>query len=120
MFYSVIFPPPASSTPTLQVLSNELESVENWHLFGVKLGLQGYKLREIERNYGDNNRRKIEMLDLWLRNAKNPSWETVAEALRMMHECMVADGIQRKYCSSSTVTGKLTYWFSLDGVHKTS
>ena len=95
-----------SATPTLQELLNELNSVDNWHLLGVNLGLQGYQLREIERNYPrDNNRCKTELLDLWLRKTTKPTWETIASALCQIDEPVVADGIRKKHCSPSTPAG---------------
>ena len=99
-------PPTAPATPTLQALVNELASVENWHLLGVNLGLQGHQLHEIERNYPRDNRRKTETLELWLRNAKCATWEAVAQALCLMDEHVVADAIRRKYGCLSTTTGK--------------
>ena len=96
-------PPTAPATPTIQALVNELTSVENWYLLGVNLGLQVHQLRAIERNYPhDNDRRKIETLDLWQRNAKSATWEAVPQALCLMQEHVVADAIRRKYCCSST------------------
>ena len=101
-------PPTAPATPTLQALVYELAPVENWHLLGVNLGLQGHQLHGIEQNYPrDNDRRKTETLYMWQRNAKNPSWEAIMEALCLMQEHVVADGIRRKYCCSSTTAGKL-------------
>ena len=93
--------------PTLQELSNELHSIENWHCLGVSLGLKGHQLREIEQNYPrDTKRCKNEMLDVWVRSSKNCTWEAVITALRLMQEQVVADGILMKYCCSSTVTSK--------------
>ena len=100
------FPPIAPATPTLQALVNELASVENWHLLGVNLGLQGHQLREIERNYPQDNRRKTETLDFWQRNATNATWEAVVQALCLMDEHVVANAIRMKYGCSSTTTGK--------------
>ena len=100
-------PPTAPATPTLQALVNELASVENWHLLGVNLGLQGHQLRAIERDYPrDNDRLKTETLDLWQRNANCATWEAVAQALCLMGEHVVADAIRRKYGCSSATTGK--------------
>ena len=100
-------PPIAPATPTLQALVYELAPVENWHLLGVNLGLQGHQLRAIERNYPrDNDRRKIETLDLWQRNAKGATWEAVVQALCLMDEHVVADAIRRKYGCLSATTGK--------------
>ena len=112
MSFTVTSLPTAPATPTLSELSNELDSV-NWHELGVKLGLQGHQLREIEQNYPrDSNRCKTEMLDLWLRNSENPSWEAVAKALCLMQECVVANEIQRKYCSSTPTFGNYPSSFS--------
>ena len=100
--YASPYPPTASTTPSLLDLSNELSCV-SWHSLGVKLGLKGHQLHAIEESHrGNNERLKNEMLDLWLRSAKNPSWKAIVEALRLMEEHSVADRIQRKYCNSTT------------------
>ena len=85
----------------------------NWHLLGVKLGLEDHKLRTIDHDFrGDGvDRCKHEMLSHWLRNAKHPSWKIVADALRLMGEHKVALKIQTKYCTDA---GKLTYNIVLD------
>ena len=104
---TVIFLPTAPATPTLQALSNELASVENWHKLGVNLGLQGHQLRKLEQDYPrDSDRRKSEMLDLWLISGVDLNWETVAQALCLMQEHVVAERIRRQYCCSSTTAGK--------------
>lgn len=66
-------------------------------MLGVNLGLQGHILREIEQNYSDSSRCKTEMLDVWLENAKNPTWKAVINALRLMGEYTVALKIKREY-----------------------
>ena len=101
--YASPYPPTASPTPSLRDLSNELNCV-SWHSLGVKLGLKGHQLRTIEEDYRGNERMKYEMLDLWLRSAKNPSWKAIVKALHLMEEHTVADRIQQKYCNS-TATG---------------
>ena len=50
------------SVLTLEDLSNELEAVADWHTLGVKLGVEDHKLREIEEQYHDPQRRKHEVL----------------------------------------------------------
>ena len=114
-FLSVFLPsetvtslPTAPATPTLKELSNELATVEKWHKLGVNLGLQGHQLRKLQEDYPrDSDRRKCEMLDIWLRNVQNPTWKVIVEALNLMQENVVADVIWRKYCcQSSTVPGQ--------------
>ena len=101
----VISPPAAAATPLLKELSNALDSVVNWHLLGVKLGLEDHELRTIERNYrGDNERCKHEVLSRWLRSAKLPTWKVVTDALQQMGEHAIASKIQARHCSSSTAT----------------
>ena len=96
----------APATPTLQELSNELTSVQNWHLLGVKLGLKIHELGTIEKDYhGDNLRCKHEMLGRWLQSSKLPTWEAVTDALDSMGEQAIALKIRTKYCSSFNVTG---------------
>ena len=99
--------PTAPATPTLRELSNALDSVVDWHLLGVKLGMKAHELATIERNYrGDNERCKVETLNHCLQSAKLPSWRVVADALQRMGEDAVASKIQTKYCSYTTDTGR--------------
>ena len=111
--YDLVFSPPtAPAAPTLKELSNALDSVVNWHLLGVKLGLQDHELRTIEQNYrGDSERCKHEVLSRWLRNAKLATWKTITDALQQMGEHTVALNIQAKYY---TDTGRPTCSAVLD------
>ena len=106
MVRDVHSPPTAPATPTLKELSNALDSVVDWYLLGVKLGMKAHELATIEKNYhGDNERCKLEMLNQSLQSAKLSSWRVVADALQEMGKHTVARKIQTKYCSSSTDTG---------------
>ena len=109
----VIFSPTSPATPTLKDLSNELNSVVDWHSLGVKLGVQSHELSTIEKDHhGDSVRCKHEMLVRWLHSAKRPTWKAVSDALWQMEEHTVAMKIQTKYCSSSTNTGIAVVYFS--------
>lgn len=99
-----------AATPTLKELSNAVDSVVNWFSLGVKLELERHVLIEIEKDHrGDNERCKYEMLDRWLRNAKQPTWKAMADALCLIGEHQVALNIRTKYCCSSTATGMSVY-----------
>ena len=87
---------------TLEDLSNELESVADWHTLGVKLGVEGHKLREIEEQYRDPQRCKHEVLLRWLRKGHNCTWRRVVEVLMQMGEMVVADTIRLKYLTLTT------------------
>ena len=106
-FYDLVtFPSTVPATPTLKDLSNELDSVVNWHSLGVKLGVEDHELTTIERDFrGDSVSCKHKMLSRWLRNAKHPTWQAVVDALRRMEEHAVASKISEKYCSSVIDTG---------------
>ena len=110
MVRDVLSPPTAPATPTIKELSNALDSIVNWYSLGIKLGMKAHELATIEKNYhGDNDRCKLEMLNQSLQSAKLPSWRVVVEALQEMGELAVALKIQRKYCSSSTGTGRYLF-----------
>ena len=111
----VISPPTVPATPTTKELSNALDSVVNWYLLGVKLGLEDHELRIIERNHpGDNERCKHEVLSRWLRSAKHPTWKAVADALHLMGEETVAWKILSNHCFSSNTTGMCPFFFFLE------
>lgn len=76
----------------------------------MELELERRMLIQIEKDHrGDNERCKYEMLDRWLRNAKQPTWKAMADALCLIGEHRVALNIRTKYCSSSTATGMSVY-----------
>ena len=79
------FPPSGVSTClTLKDVENELKEVRatDWYQLGLQLDITPGKLSEIETDHsGDVQRRKIEVLDWWLRNAREVSWKKLADAL---------------------------------------
>ena len=81
----------------LHNLSSELASVIDWFSLGLNLGLQKHELTKIERDYQGNDRRRVEMLDLWLHRTPNATWEDVVRALQQMGENVVAENIREKY-----------------------
>ena len=54
------------SGPNLNNLSFELAAVIDWFSLGLNLSLQKHELTKIERDYQGNDRRRVEMLYLWL------------------------------------------------------
>ena len=55
----------------LKNLSSELATVIDWFSLGLNLGLQRHELTKIERDYQGNDRRRTEMLYLWLQRTPN-------------------------------------------------
>ena len=80
-------------------LSSELTTVTNWYRLGINLNLQSHELDKIQQSYvnPENDRRMLQMLDLWLRRTPNATWEDVVSALEQMGENRVAETILQKY-----------------------
>ena len=98
----------ASPALDLKILSNELATVSDWYVLGLKLGLRPDQLRAIQSNNptAGVERWKPEMLDKWLRTDSNASWENVMSALQSMGEDAVAKRITQKYVQAKeAVTG---------------
>ena len=84
---------------TVEILSSELQSVNNWYQLGINLDLETHNLDNIQQNYAPQeiDRQRLEMLDLWLRRKLNDTWEDVVSALQEMGEDGVAESIRQKY-----------------------
>jgi len=76
--------------------------VVDWYTLGIKLGVEHYKLKGIEGQYHDPQRRKCEVLWRWLRKGHNCTWRSVVEVLMQMGETVVADTIKLKYLTLTT------------------
>ena len=98
------------ATDALKVgdLSFELKTVTDWHKLGTHLGLQMDELKQIELDYQGNERRKKEMLDLWLRQKPDAGWRDVVSALKKMEENAVAERIRQNYVRGGESTGRFT------------
>ena len=92
-----LVPSPKDSALNLKNLSSELATVIDWFSLGLNLGLQKHELTKIERDYQRNDRRRTEMLDLWLQRTPNTTWEDVVRALQQMGENRVAEKIREKH-----------------------
>ena len=72
---------------TLKEIQNELREVTaaKWYQLGVQLEIPSSTLKTMESNYPcDVHRCMTEVLDWWLRNAPERSWEKLTEALEAM------------------------------------
>jgi len=96
-YTSEVLPSPTEIALNLQKLSSELAAVTDWFSLGLNFGLQKHELTKIERDYQGNDRRRVEMLDLWLHRTPNATWEDVVRALQQMGENTVAEIIREKY-----------------------
>ena len=78
------------------LLVRELRDVE-WDTLGRCLGLSKGEIKEVEGNYQNTGRRRIEMFDKWLSKEENPSWEKMIAALEDMSENNIASQLRKKY-----------------------
>ena len=85
-----------SESLKVDLLLQELKNVE-WDILGTYLGLSQSEIREIERDHQNTGRRKIVMLDMWLRKKENPSWAKIIAALEKMSETSLASRLRNKY-----------------------
>ena len=100
MFINALPRPPTHISGTLNVktLSSELSKVFKWYQLGIKLGLEPSQLHQIEQEVPtDIDRRKIEVVDLWLQNTPGASWRHVVTALREMGDHTTAERMELKF-----------------------
>ena len=101
-----LLPPNGADTivPSLGQLSAELRGFEDWYLLGLQLNISKDTLDSIERTYNTRVRCCIEMVQHWIINSKNPSWDTIHEALRNIGESVIAEKIAVKYNVQPRIT----------------
>jgi len=96
-----IFSLHTEGTLTLQNISAELATVSDWHALGVKLGVPGDVLSEIQQNFPyDTTRCKHEMVQRWLYIAHNCTWQALSTALHEIGNHNVAIRIANRYLTS--------------------
>ena len=61
----------------------QLKDVIDVYHLGVHLGVEADEIKRIENDYkGDLIRQKSEVITFWLKNFKDCSWDTLAEAVK--------------------------------------
>ena len=88
-----------TNKPQLSDLVICLKDVD-WHQLGTQLKVPSEKLKEIEEEY-HGPRKLNEVLQYWLKNDEEATWETVLKALERIssHKSLVSD-LRMKYCIS--------------------
>ena len=92
------------SVPNVSKLSTELRDIENWYLLGLQLNIGKDILDLIEKTHDTRVRRCIEMVQHWISNSKNPTWEAVHEVLRNIGESVIAAKIAGKFNIQASIT----------------
>ena len=73
--------------PQLRDIVSALKEITKPYLLGVHLGIEMYELKKIEENYPrDIDRQMAEVINHWLRNSSDCSWEALASAVEKMRD----------------------------------
>ena len=85
--------------PKLKDLVYELKEVD-WNQLGIQLNVPRHILKNIDReNPGNESRKLSEVLQYWIDNEPEPSWEKIIQALqRIGRHKNIITSIQSKYC----------------------
>lgn len=84
--------------------------MSKWHQLGITLGLKLSQLDQIEEEaHFDVERRRVKVLDTWMRNTPRPSWKLIMDALKEMGEMDLAMNIQQKYIHREPGRCELNY-----------
>ena len=70
---------------SLKQILKDTKEVRSWFSLGIQLGIETSDLNAIERQFGgDTERCKVEVIEYWLRNAPEPTWNKLARAVEDM------------------------------------
>ena len=98
------------TVPTAELLAKELK-VAKWDTLGLHLGVTVNEITEIEQDHpGSTARRRMAMLEKWLKKQDNPSWMNVIEALEKMSERSLAKTLRKRYTAFEEVPKRLSKW----------
>ena len=87
--------------PELSQLSVELASL-TWGdvtAMAVQLGLEFSTLQQIREDHSEQNVRFLAAMNEWLSNDHEASWKKVVFALKIIKKTVLADNLEKKYCS---------------------
>ena len=81
----------------INLLVEELTGVTEWYTLGLFLGLTENEIKEIEQDHEGTARRRMAVLNKWLKKETDPSWLIVISALERMSETSLANQLKKKY-----------------------
>ena len=85
----------------------ELKNITDVHTLGVLLGFSPSKLATIrENNPRNNDQQKSDMLNIWLENDPEKSWNKLVRVLVEMDKGAIAKKIAEKYCPDFVLPGE--------------
>ena len=84
--------------------------MSKWHQLGITLGLKLSQLDQIEKEARfDVERRRVKVLDTWMRNTPRPLWKLIVDALKDMGEMETAMNIEQNYIDREPGRCELNY-----------
>ena len=91
------------ASPQLCDLVLELKGV-SWYKLGIQLQVPVDKLDKIEDDHRDSDKRLSKVLQYWLDNEADPSWEKICDVLQRMGEhARLVRQLIVKYCPLNTL-----------------
>ena len=90
--------------PKLKQLAFELSSLTWGEVtsLAVQLGVEFPTLRQIGQDNLEPSVRVLEALTKWLNNDEDASWKKLISALKSINNNVLADILEKKYCSPAT------------------
>ena len=88
--------------PKLNQLSLQLGSL-TWNevtSMAIQLGVEFSTLRQIGQDHPESIR-LLAAMDNWLSNDQEASWRKVVSALRTINKTVLADSLEKTYCSAT-------------------
>ena len=82
---------------SIDFLVEELSGVTEWYTLGVFLRLTENEIKEIEQDHDGTARRRMAVLNKWLKKETDPSWLIIISALEKMSETSLANQLRKKY-----------------------
>ena len=82
---------------SINLLVEELSGVTEWCTLGLFLRLTENEIKEIEQDHEGTARRRMAVLNKWLKKETDPSWLIIISALEKMSEMSLANQLRKKY-----------------------
>ena len=97
-------------TPTLRRLLDALKKVDNWFMFGAMLDVPFPQLKKIESHHQkDPDRCKLELLQYWLDNTLDSTWNRIVQALEKTDQLTLAAQIKHEHLLPAELEGMMLY-----------
>ena len=89
-------------------LVDVLQKVTDVDDLGLHLGVPKHELEKFRQDFHTTDERKREMLQFWLNQTLNPTWERVTTALRAMGKLAIANAVTNVSNAVTDVSNAVT------------